>query len=86
MDRHDNTLISGEDLARMHGYSAVTSQCRAWWRSLGIEPVPGRRGVYDPKCVRVCLDRAGGLAVPEAKYGLEEPSLVEQRKARKNAE
>lgn len=85
MDHHDLTLISGEELAKLHGYSAVTSQCRAWWRSLDIKPLPGRKGIYDPKLVRERLDMAGGLAVPDANLRREQLSLVDQRKARKNA-
>ncbi len=85
MNRQDLTLITGEELAPLHGYSSVTSQCRAWWRSLGIKPLPGRKGVYDPKLVRERLDRAGGLVDPGVARPNEQLSLVDQRKARKNA-
>jgi hypothetical protein len=86
MDNIELRLIQGEELAKMHGYSGVTSQCRAWWRSLGIKPVPGRKNIYDPRLVRDRLDQAGGLAVAKL---INEPatvSLVDQRKARINAQ
>lgn len=86
MDTNELKLIRGEELAKLHGYSGVTSQCRAWWRSLGIKPLPGRKDIYDPRLVRERLDEAGGLvhfkSTEQSKHG----SLVDQRKARKNAQ
>lgn len=86
MNFRDIALITSADLAKLHGYANVTSQCRAWWRGLGIKPLPGRRGVYDPKHVRERLDQAGDV-LPEANL-IETPSdsLVSQRRKRKHAE
>lgn len=78
-------LIAGEDLAKLHGYGSVTSQCRAFWRNLGIKPVPGRRDFYDPRLVRQRLDAAQGLSPKQPTNSTQTTSLVEQRKARKNA-
>lgn len=86
MDNIELRLIQGEELAKMHGYSGVTSQCRAWWCSLGIEPVPGRKNIYDPRLVRNRLDQAGGLATAKLTNDSATVSLVDQRKARINAQ
>jgi len=70
----------------MHGYSGVTARCRAWWKALGILPVPGRKNVYDPKQVRRRLDEAAGLKPQDEIDGSSQTaSLVAQRKARKRA-
>jgi hypothetical protein len=86
MDRKDVTLICGDELAKLHGYSEVTSQCRAWWRALGIKPLPGRRNIYDPRQVRDRLNEVGGLDCTEANKPTSEVSLTEQRRARKRAQ
>lgn len=86
MDSSEITLISGEELARLHGYASVTSQCRDWWRKLGIRPLPGRRNIYDPKQVRERLNEAGGLSAAKAVNECDTVSLVDQRKARKHAQ
>jgi hypothetical protein len=85
MDSNELTLIRGEELAKLHGYSSVTSQCRAWWRSLGIRPLPGRKNIYDPRQVRERLDEAGGLSATKTMNETVTVSLVDQRKARKLA-
>ena len=85
MKTSELTLISGAELAKLHGYPAVTSQCRAWWKSLGILPLPGRKNIYDPMQVRLCLDKAMGLPNSRNPEQAATLSLVEQRKARKNA-
>lgn len=85
MDINELTLISGAELAKLHGYSSVTSQCRAWWRSLGIKPLPGRKNIYDPMHVRERLNEAGGLSATKMLSEGAMASLVDQRKARKLA-
>ena len=86
MDSSQITLISGEELARLHGYASVTSQCRSWWRSLGITPLPGRKNIYDPIQVRERLNEAGGLCAAKTVHECDTVSLVDQRKARKYAQ
>lgn len=86
MDNSEVTLISGAELAKLHGYSGVTSQCRAWWRSLGIRPLPGRKNIYDPRHVRERLNEAGGLSSATSLSEIAKVSLVDKRKARKLAE
>lgn len=79
------TLITGEQLAKLHGYGSVTSSCRSWWKSIGVEPLPGRKNIYDPRQVRERLDLVGGLRADSAVNDVDKPSLTEQRRARKNA-
>ncbi len=79
----DITLIQGPELAQKLGFSGVTAQFRAWTKSVGIRPLPGRKNVYDPKQVRACLDKASGLA--KTGETARPASLTAQRKARKNA-
>lgn len=80
---NDITLVPGAALAELLGFSGVTAQFRAWTKSIGIHPLPGRKNIYDPKQVRACLDKASGLE----KIGetVSAAFLVAQRKARKNA-
>lgn len=80
------SLVSGNDLAKAHGYDGVTAQCRAWWRSMGIRPLPGRKNVYDPVQVRHCLNQQQGLIPKEDERDAAPTSHVEQRKARKRAQ
>lgn len=59
---------------------------RAWCRDIGIRPVPGRRGVYDPRLVRERLDEAQGLKAPATTPATTDApplSLVEQRRVRR---
>lgn len=56
------TLIASSDLAKRFGYKSDNAAFRAWCRSIGVTPVPGRRGWYDPKLVRMKLDEAQGIA------------------------
>jgi hypothetical protein len=85
--KHDElTLITGDKLAKMHGYNSVTSSCRYWWKSIGIEPLPGRKNIYDPRQVSERLDLVGRLRTVSAVNDSNKPSLTEQRRARKNAQ
>lgn len=84
--KHDElTLITGDQLAKLHGYSSVTSSCRTWWKSIGIEPLPGRKNIYDPRQVRERMNLLGGLQAVSSLERPEKASLTEQRRARKNA-
>lgn len=56
------SLISTEDLAASMGYSGATTSFREWCTSMRIQPVPGRRGYFDPALVRRRLDEAQGLS------------------------
>lgn len=82
-DIKDITLIQGGELAQRLGFSGATAQFRAWSKSVGIRPLPGRKNIYDPKQVRACLDKASGLA--NASEVAPPASLTALRKARKNA-
>ncbi len=44
-------LMTGEELAVFMGYDGVTSSFRNWCKSMGIQRVPGRVNIYDPKHV-----------------------------------
>ena len=85
MDINELTLISGAELAKLHGYSSVTSQCRSWWSSLGIKPLPGRKNIYDPMHVRERLNEASQLSSTKLLGESTAVSLVDKRKARKLA-
>lgn len=80
---HELALVDGDTLAKLHGYSSVTSSCRAWWSSLGIEAVTGRKNMYDPKQVRLRMDIAAKLHRVDSDDA--KVSLVEQRRTRKYA-
>lgn len=86
MKHSELALISGEQLAKLHGYSAVTASCRAWWKSIGVEALPGRKNIYDPRQVRARLDLIAGVQTGSVGDHTDEPSLTEQRRARKNAQ
>lgn len=86
MNHNELALITGEQLAKLHGYSAVTASCRAWWKSIGVEALPGRKNIYDPRQVRARLDLIAGVQASSAADGADKPSLTEQRRARKNAQ
>lgn len=86
MEHNELALISGEQLAKLHGYRAVTASCRAWWKSIGVEALPGRKNIYDPRQVRARLDLIAGVQASSAADDADKPSLTEQRRARKNAQ
>jgi hypothetical protein len=86
MAHNELNLITGDELAKLHGYKSLTSQCRAWWKSIGIVPCPGRRNIYDPKLVRDRMDFAVGRTPAPARDAVSTLSLTEQRRARKNAQ
>lgn len=77
-------LISAADLAAEWGYAGPNDAFRVFCAKLGIKPVPGRPGWYDPHHVRHRLDAVQGIAAPATndRAGL---SLVEQRRARNGA-
>jgi len=78
------TLISQADLAQFWGYKSVTNAFRHSCRTLRIEPVPGRRGWYDPALVRRRMDEAQGMAtVPTVATTEREMTPREQRRARR---
>lgn len=72
-------LISSSELATRMGYSGATGQFRTWLGQLNIQPVPGRRGFFDPALVRRRLDEAQGLTKSNDKS---EGGLVAARRAR----
>ena len=74
-------LISAADLAAEWGYAGTNDAFRAFCAKLGIRPVPGRIGWYDPHHVRHRMDAVQGIDMPVAKAA-DRLSLVEQRKAR----
>lgn len=77
-------LISAADLATAFGYSSVNDAFRAWCHAMGITPLPGRRGWYDPRLVRRRLDQAQGLHASMQESD-QQVSLVMQRRARNGA-
>ncbi|MZR15408.1 hypothetical protein GQE99_20540 [Maritimibacter sp. DP07] len=77
-------LMTGEQLAQAMLFSGASQSFRNWLKRAGIEPVPGRRGIYDPKHVRARLDAIQGLPSDDAKgQGADVVSLVEARRARR---
>lgn len=77
------TLISTEELARRVGYDGPTNAFRSWCAAMRIQPVPGRRGYYDPKLVRRRLDEAQGLVSEPADRASSPDDLIGQRRARR---
>lgn len=75
-------LISQADLARVWGYAGPNEAFRTHCRRLGIEPIPGRRGWYDPHAVRQRMNEAQGLQAPPAAAN-DAPSLVAVRRVRR---
>ena len=75
-------LMTGEALARRVGYGGVTNAFRDWCAKMGITPVPGRRGYYDPVLVRRRLDEAQGLA-PETDGDTRAMTALQIRRARR---
>ena len=75
-------LIPTPQLALMFGYSKPSTSFYDFCRRIGISPVPGRRGWYDPKFVRNRLDAAQGICVTE-REATGEASLVAQRRSRR---
>lgn len=80
-------LISTEELAAKMRYSGANSAFREWLVSMGITPVPGRRGFYDPRLVRKRLDEAQGIdVIPEpVNDGGEVVDWIAQRRSRSAA-
>ena len=76
-------LISTRELAVSFGYDSPSPAFYEFCRRVGILPVPGRRGWYDPKLVRAKLDIAQGIQASVVAYQEAPPiSLVAQRRAR----
>jgi hypothetical protein len=77
-------LMTESELSDAMKFEGSTKAFRAWCRKIGIKSVPWRKGVYDPKLVRQCLDEAQDLSQPIAANTEHPPlSLVEQRRARR---
>ena len=76
-------LIRSEELAAQMGYEGVNNAFRDWCAKLGITPVPGRRGIYDPVLVRRRLDEAQGLIGGNASSTPATMTAVEKRRARR---
>ena len=77
-------LMTEVELIAVMQFDGSIKSFRTWCRKLGIKSVPGRRGVFDPKLVRHCLDEAQELtAFKETNTGHLPLSLVEQRRARR---
>ncbi|SMR81237.1 hypothetical protein SAMN04488030_1816 [Aliiroseovarius halocynthiae] len=74
-------LISSRELARSLGYCEPNAAFYEFCRNMGILSVPGRRGWYDPKLVRMKLDLVQGLSAAIAGVD-DECDLVEVRRAR----
>lgn len=77
-------LITSKELAQASRFARANQPFRNWCRSLGIEPVPGRKGIYDPKHVRTRLDMAQGLLSSDPTIGpnAEVVRLTDARRAR----
>ncbi|WP_146681568.1 hypothetical protein [Thioclava sp. F28-4] len=79
-------LVTGEELAEAMRFDGVKGAFRKWCKDIGIEPVPGRRNLYDPKLVRARLDAAQGMQTPSANVEAAPTlSLVEQRRMRRDS-
>jgi len=75
-------LISTPKLAALLGYGEPSPSFYEFCRRIGVAPVPGRRGWYDPKLVRARLDAVQGIE--KAQLSVEpRQSLVAQRRARR---
>lgn len=58
-------IIDTKRLAEHLGYVDDSSAMHDWVRNtLGVKPVPGRRGMYDIKAVDAALDRLSRLTEP----------------------
>lgn len=73
-------LIRAEDLAVLWGYAGANTAFRDFCAKMGIKPIPGRPGWYDPHHIRQRLDAVQGIGAPAAQA--QSLSLVEQRRAR----
>jgi len=62
MGRYNIQLLKTKEVAKLLGFSTPSPSFRSWCRRMNIEPVPGRRDVYDPVLVRMRLDEAQGLS------------------------
>lgn len=77
-------LMTEVELIGAMRFEGKTRSFRAWCRKLGIRPVPGRTGIYDPKLVRERLDESQCLKAPPPAAVADPPlSLVEQRRMRR---
>jgi hypothetical protein len=77
-------LMTEVELIAVMQFEGSKNAFRAWCRKIGIKSVSGRRGVFDPKLVRHCLDAAQGISQSIAANAEHPPlSLVEQRRARR---
>lgn len=77
-------LMTGEELAAALRYSGVTSAFRTFIKNLGIQPVPGRINIYDPRHVRHQLDAAHGILPSDPGVATPIPmSETEKRRARR---
>lgn len=75
-------LVSSADLARLWGYAGPNDAFRTFCTRLGIRPVPGRPGWYDPRHVRHRLDLVQGIGTAAPALAAPELTLVAQRRAR----
>jgi hypothetical protein len=72
------------ELVEAMRFNGTIRSFRRWCRNIGILPVPGRNGIYDPKLVRKRLDEAQNLTSPPPDTAETPPlSLVEQRRVRR---
>ena len=78
--RSEVRLISSSELASSFGYYEPNAAFYEFCRNIGIQSVPGRRGWYDPKLVRMKLDLVQGLSALGGENT--EYDLVEARRAR----
>ena len=75
-------LVHADELAQAVGYAGANDSFRKWCTDMGIKPVPGRKGYFDPHLVRYRLYATQGLlpkAVDEAIAG----GLVAKRRVRR---
>lgn len=78
-------LVSTRELASSLGYCEPNAAFYEFCRNMGIIAVPGRRGWYDPKLVRMKLDAVQGMS-PGLGSAQTESDLVEARRARRAAQ
>ena len=78
------TLLSAQELAISQGFSSANDSFRTYIKNAGIEPVPHRRGYFDPQHVRARLNSIQGLSeIRVASTEAQPSSLVEKRRARR---
>ena len=54
-------ILTATEAARYLGYPAMTAAFYAYMRTIGIAPLPDRKGAYDRVAIDAALDRASGL-------------------------